>query len=471
MINSAKNKEFVNDFWDKTIIPILSKYISIPCKSIDYDPNWQTSGYLAKAAALIAEWIKSQNLPGISTEIVSLQGKTPLIFVDIPASTKELADKTVVFYGHFDKMPESEGWSEGFGPWTPVLKNDLLYGRGGVDDGYAAFLPIAVIKSLHEQKIAYPRCVMLLESAEESGSIGFMDYVHHLKNKIGEPTIIAVMDAGGEDYDHMWCTTSLRGMVDGILKVEVLTRAVHSGMGTGIIPSSFRILRELLSRVENEKTGELLPEFSVSIPNERVEQAKLIAKIIGKKLYTSQPFAEGVKPVTEKLEELVLNSTWRSGLEVISMEGFPPIANAGNVIRPTTSAKISVRLPPNCDPTKVGELLKKTFETKVPYDAKVTFTPGSGIAGWNAPTMEKSLIDAINIASKTYFGNEVAHVGCGGSIGIVQMLGEVYPSTKFIITGAEGPGSNGHGPNESLNVAAAKKLTCCMSHILASYFK
>lgn len=471
-MNSTKNCEFINKYWDEEVIPALSKYISIPCKSLDFDPDWKKTGHLDAATKHVVDWVNSQGIKGTKAEIIYLKEYTPVIFVEIPASTEALADKTVMFYSHIDKMPESEGWDKGYGPWTPVLKDNKLFGRGAVDDGYAAFLPIVAIKSLLSQGLHHPRCVLLLESAEESGSVGFEDYISHLKDKIKNPDLIIVSDAGGEDFDHLWITSSLRGIVEGTLRVEVLERAVHSGMGTGIIPSSFRIMRELLSRIEDSKTGELLlPEFYVDIPKERIEQAKALAKTLGEKVYNSYPFSSGVKPVVDKFDEIILNSTWRPGLAVIAADGFQTLDNAGNVIRPFTTLDLSFRIPPNCDPKKLVDKIKQIFESNPPYNAKITFTEGANSPGWDAPAMPAHLSKALDEASKTYFGKDAAYVGCGGGIGVVKMMGDLFPKAQFIVTGIEGPGSNAHGPNESLNIDAAKKLTCCMSDILQTYSK
>jgi acetylornithine deacetylase/succinyl-diaminopimelate desuccinylase-like protein len=466
IINKNATQEFISSFWDKEIIPKLSEYISIPCKTPALDPEWQKNGYLQKAAELVVNWVKTQNIPGTKAEIITLPEKAPFVFVDIPGKS----DKTVLFYGHLDKMPETEGWLPDLGAWKPVLKNDCLYGRGGADDGYAAFAPIAAIKALQAQGIPHARCVMLLEGAEECGSVGFEEYLTKLDKAIGTPDVIVINDSDASNYDQIWCTTSLRGIVAGDLTVEILKEGVHSGVGSGIAPSTFRIIRQLLSRLEDEKSGKLkLKDLHVKIPAERMKQAKQLAKILGTKVYKDLPFVQGAQPLSKNVTELLLNQTWRPTLCVIGAAGIPLPADAGNVLRPSTTLKLSVRIPPNCNPEKIKKLLKKTFEKNPPHGAKVTFTPGQSISGWNAPSTAPWLAKALDEASLGFFGKKTAYMGMGGGIGVVMMMGEKYPNVQFVVSGAAGPNSNAHGPNELLYIPVAKKYTCCIAEVLAAH--
>jgi len=467
---SLSNKEitqFIDKFWDKDIIPNLSEFISIPCKTPSLDPDWQKNKYLRKAAEFVADWINSQNIPGAQVQILQIPDKSPFIYVDIPGKS----DKTVLFYGHLDKMPEAEGWREGLGPWTPVLEDDRLYGRGSVDDGYAAFTPIAAIKALQEQGIPHARCVMMLEASEECGSPDFDDYLKHLENHLGIPDLIICIDAGGDDNKHLWCTTSLRGIVAGTLRVEILTKGVHSGTASGIVPSTFRIIRSILSRFEDQDTGKILSkDFYVDIPEKRLQQTKELAKILGDKIYKELPFVAGAMPVTTDATELLLNKTWRPALGVIGAEGIPLPKDAGNVLRPVTSLSLSVRIPPYLKPELLSKKLKEILEKDPPYGAKITFTPSIGFCGWNAPETADWLEQSLQHAAETYFGSSPAYLGEGGSIGIVQMLGEKYPNAQFVISGLCSSDANAHGPNEFLCISAAKKFTCCVAEILAAHY-
>lgn len=467
ILNKETTVKFIDNFWDQEIIPSLSEYIKIPCKTPALDSEWKENRYLHQASELIANWIKKQNLPNATVEILQIPERTPFILVEIPGQI----DNTVLFYGHFDKMPESEGWSDGMGPWQPVLKDGKLYGRGAVDDGYAAFTPVCAIKALQEQGIPHARCVMMLEATEECGSPDFASYLELIQPRIGKPDLLICVDAGGDDNEQLWCTTSLRGSIAGNLRVEVLTQALHSGSYSGIVPSSFRIARQLLSRLEDEKTGEfLIKDFYVDIPEERLEQTKALAKMLGESFYKDIPFAEGVEPVTKDITELLLNKTWRPTLSVIGADGLPLPKNAGNALRPMTSLQMSVRIPPNTNPVKLAEKLKEVFEKDVPYNAKVSFTPWQQFCGWNAPETASWLSSVLAESSEMYFGNKPAYVGEGGSIGVIQMLGEKYPETQFVVSGVATADTCSHGPNEYLPVPAVKKFTCCIAEILATHF-
>jgi acetylornithine deacetylase/succinyl-diaminopimelate desuccinylase-like protein len=373
-------------------------------------------------------------------------------------------------YGHLDKQPEMAGWAEGTGPWQPVLKDDKLYGRGGADDGYAMFASLAALLALREQKVAHARTVILIEAGEESGSPDLPFYIDHLAARIGTPDLVVCLDSGAGNYDQLWLTTSLRGMVSGNLTVRVLTEGVHSGAASGIVPSSFRILRRLLSRVEDEVTGRMtLPELFVEIPSDRQKQAKETAAILGDEVWSGIPFAGGTQPMAEEGAELILEKTWRPQLAVTGMDGYPLPANGGNVLLPFSVAKLSLRLPPTLDAEKSRAAMKQALETNPPYHAEVTFDGSDAFNGWNAPVLAPWLEDSLNRASLAAFGKPVAFHGEGGSIPFMAMLGEKFPNTQFVVAGVLGPHSNAHGPNEFLHIPFAKKLSACIAAILADH--
>ena len=457
---------FINDIWDSSIIPTLCEYIRIPNKSPAFDPNWQSHGYMEKAVELAANWCKQQAVKDMQLSIHRLPDRTPVLLLDIPGQS----DKTILLYGHLDKQPEMTGWDADLDPWKPVIKNNRLYGRGGADDGYAVFAAVTAIKALQTQNIPHARCVILIETCEESGSYDLPYYVDHLQTEIGTPDLVICLDSGCGNYEQMWCTTSLRGMVVGELKVEILTEGVHSGSASGIVPSSFRILRQLLSRVENENTGEILLEaLHTNIPDDRLTQAKAVADTLKDNIWQDFPFVKNAKPVTQKNLDLVLNHTWKPALSITGMAGIPPLENAGNVLRPQTTAKLSFRLPPTCHAEQAGIKIKNILEANPPYAAKVEFKIQSSTNGWNAPVMAKWLEKAVNKASQDYFNKPALYWGEGGSIPFMGMLGEKFPQAQFVITGVLGPHSNAHGPNEFLDLPTAKRITGCIASIIADH--
>jgi acetylornithine deacetylase/succinyl-diaminopimelate desuccinylase-like protein len=377
---------------------------------------------------------------------------------------------TVLLYGHLDKQPEMVGWGEGLGPWTPVRRGDKLYGRGAGDDGYAAFAALTAIETLQRQNIPHARCVVLIEACEESGSYDLPAYVEALASRIGTPSLIVCLDSGCADYEHLWGTTSLRGIVNGVLTVEVLTEGIHSG-ASGIVPSSFRILRSLLSRVEDERTGEIrLRDLHVDVPGERMEQARAVAELAGKKLAETYPLVPGMRLVQDDPLERVLAGTWRPALSITGADGLPQPTDGGNVLRPRTAAKLSLRLPPTVSAVHAAARVKQTLESDPPYGARVTFeVEPPGGTGWDAPATEQWLLDAMQQASQTYFGQPAMFQGIGGSIPFMAMLGERYPRAQFMITGVMGPGSNAHGPNEFVHLPTGVRVTACVSHVLAAH--
>jgi acetylornithine deacetylase/succinyl-diaminopimelate desuccinylase-like protein len=458
----------VEQVWEDSAIPALTEYMRIPNKSPAFDPEWETHGYMRDAVKLMEAWARDHLPQGATLEIVQLPGRTPLMFIEIPGDS----NATILLYGHLDKQPEMVGWADGMGPWTPVRKGDKLFGRGGADDGYAMFAALAAIGALRDQTIPHARCVVVIEACEESGSPDLPFYVDHLASRIGEPSLVICLDSGCGDYERLWLTTSLRGMASGSLTIRVLEEGVHSGDASGVVPSSFRILRQLLSRLEDEKTGEILPEtLQVEIPAQRIAQASDAARILGDSLYSKFPFAGRTGPMSDDLAELVLNRTWRPQLAVIGMDGLPLPQNAGNVLLPYTMARLSLRLPPTLPGSEAGGVLKQLLEDAPPYHSDVRFEGAESASGWNAPALSPWLEKAVGRASIMAFGPPAAYMGEGGSIPFMAMLGEKFPRTQFLVTGVLGPHSNAHGPNEFLHIPTARRVTMAVASVIADHYR
>jgi len=452
--------------WQGSIVERLQEYVRIPNKSVMFDPEWQAHGYMDQAAKLIADWCRTQPIEGMTVEVRTLPGLTPIVFVDVPGEV----DDCVLLYGHLDKQPEFTGWLPGLSPWEPVIRDGKLYGRGGADDGYAAFSSLAAIAALKEQKIPLPRCVLLIEASEESGSIHLPAHLRALGTTIGDPSLVICLDAEAGNYDQVWCTTSLRGNLTGELNVRMLTEGVHSGMGTGIAATPFRIAQQVLARLENPVNGDILVDaLQVSIPADRRAQISAAAKVLGDAVAQKMPFAKGVQPLSDDPVELLINTTWRATLAITGADGLPAVQNAGNVLLPEITLKLSLRLPPTVDAAKATAAVKATLERDPPYGAQITFKSAGGAGGWNAPPFSPSLEESISAASRKVFGKDAVSVGCGGTIPFMGMLGEQFPKTQFFITGVLGPHSNAHGPNEFLHLDYAEKLTVCVALVLADH--
>jgi acetylornithine deacetylase/succinyl-diaminopimelate desuccinylase-like protein len=453
-------------FWDDAIVPALVDYIRIPAKSPHFDHDWRAHGYIEDAAKLAAAWCERNPVPGMKLEIVRLGERTPCLFIDVPGTA---AGGPVLMYGHLDKQPEMTGWREGLGPWVPVMEDGKLYGRGGADDGYAVFCAIAALRQLHEEKRPHRRCVILIECCEESGSFDLPPYLDALAPRIGTPSLVVALDSGCGNYNQLWGTTSLRGLLNGVLTVEVLTEGVHSGDASGVVASSFRIARALIDRIDDSRTGAVVKDFHVDIPGERKRQAELAAQVLGDEVWRKFPFVPGMKAMGADNAERILNRTWRPMLAVTGADGLPAPANAGNVLRPKTQIVLSLRLPPTLDAQRAAEKMKTLLESDPPYGARVRYEYGQAARGWNAPALVPWLERTLDESSRRHYGQPAMWMGEGGTIPFMAMLGEKFPQAQFFITGVLGPHSNAHGPNEFLHLDYAKRLTACVADVLTAH--
>ena len=475
ILNAAQALSQVTAQWDSDIVQQITDYIAIPAKSPTFDSDWAQHGYIDTVMRNAAAWVEAQKVEGLTLEVVRLEGRTPVLFFEIPA-TRPDSTQTVLMYGHLDKQPEFTGWRNDLSPWAAKYEGGKLYGRGAADDGYAVYASIAAVQALKAQNVSHPRIVGLIETCEESGSYDLLPYVNALRTRLGEVALVVCLDSGAGNYDQLWLTTSLRGNAAGVLKVEILTEGVHSGDASGLVPSSFRILRHVLDRLEDSKTGRLLPQsFHCEIPPDRLLQAQATAKILGDEIYKRFPWAhydcEGAStfalPTTTDPVEALLNRTWRPTLSVTGAEGFPALKDAGNVLRPYTAFKLSLRFPPLIDASVAVQELKALLEDNAPYQAKVTFESNGGATGWNAPSTVPWFDNALNDASQSFFGAPCGTIGQGGTIPLMSMLSKGFPKAQMMVCGVLGPKSNAHGPNEFLNVPYAKKLTAAVAHVMA----
>jgi acetylornithine deacetylase/succinyl-diaminopimelate desuccinylase-like protein len=332
------------------------------------------------------------------------------------------------------------------------------------------------VQALKAQKVAHPRIVGLVETCEESGSYDLLPYVDALRPRLGDVGLVICLDSGAGNYEQLWLTTSLRGMASGTLKVQILTEGVHSGDASGLVPSSFRIMRQVLDRLEDSKTGRLLPEsFHCEVPAERAQQARATAAILGDEVYKRFPWAHYdcggstafALPTTTDPVEALINRTWTPTLSVTGAEGFPALQDAGNVLRPYTAFKLSLRLPPLVDAGQAVQELKALLEDNAPYQAHVTFESNGGATGWNAPSTAPWFEQALNASSLAHFGAPCGYIGQGGTIPLMNMLSQGFPAAQMMVCGVLGPKSNAHGPNEFLHVPYAKKLTAAVAEVIA----
>lgn len=459
---------WISEQVDSNLTPTIADFVRIPNQSRAFDPEWATNGLQQKACHFCMDWAKKLDVKGLSLELIEEEGRTPVVLgiIDVPNKP------TVLMYGHIDKQPPlTNDWAEGLHPYEPVIKDGKMYGRGGADDGYAFFSSLLIIKALQQFGIPHNRIVLYFETDEESGSADLIYFLQQRKAQIGEPSLVICLDSGCCDYEHMCLTTTLRGVYNFALKVEVSTEGVHSGSSSGILPDSFRILRDVIDQFECSKTGRLPSDLYVNIPSDKYDQAYgLIGEMKGK-LDFGFPFLEGVEPVEHDTFKQYLNRIWHPTLTCIGSDGLPNLKNAGNVLRPYTTLALSVRLPPSLPKEEAVATIKKFFaNVKVPHNAKLTFIDGSSGQGFNCPAYEPKLKEIIDEAGEKFFNTKVLYYGEGGSIPFINELAQMFPKSQFIVTGVLGPKSNAHGPNEFLHLPYMKKLILSLSKILQGYY-
>jgi acetylornithine deacetylase/succinyl-diaminopimelate desuccinylase-like protein len=440
--------------WEERILPALSDYTRIPCLSPAFDPDWVANGHIMAAAELLRDWVKEQDA-ALDVEIVQLPGRTPVLLVDNGGS-----GDPILCYGHMDKQPPLGEWRAGLSPFEPVREGDLLYGRGTADDGYSTF---AAVTGLLAAGGGRGRVLILIEASEESGSPDLSAYVAHLAERIGRPRLVICLDSGGLSFDRLWLTSSLRGNLVATVRVDVLTEGIHSGAGGGVVPSSFRILRRILSRIEDESSGEiLLPQLrGAGMPE--AHRANLEA-IAGEFPDSAMPVVDGLHLLTSDTVSRLTARTWSAALEVTGMEGIPAPRDGGNVLRPYTTLKFSLRLPPDVDARAATDALISAITTD--EGAHVTIDLESPANGWIAPPLDDEISAILSRVSKERFGLPHAFVGEGGSIPFLSDLQRGFPGTQFVATGVLGPHSNAHGPNESLHIPMAKAVTHAVAELL-----
>ena len=453
---------------DNGVIPTLMEYIRVPSLSPLFDPNWETNGLMEQAQNILLSYVNSLQIKGYSQEILKEPGKPWMYFGEIQATNPGLG--TIFIYGHMDKQPHFPNWIEGTNNSDPAIIDEKLYGRGGADDGYAIPSAALLIKTLQDSGIPHGRIVIIGESEEESGSPNLKYYIEKLKKKIGNPDLIICLDSGAGDYEHLWLTSTLRGLVSGDLTVKVLKNGMHSGAASGIVPSSFRIIRQLIERIEDSYTGKvLIQEMYQDITDLDYAKAESVAKVLGWSVFDTIEWNKFTSPVTTDITQAIINKTLKPTLSVIGADGFPSCSLAGNVLRPFTTLSLSIRLPPSVNATLAANKLFEILTSDPPYNATVEFNNMDAGNGFKAPELDQWMEDALNKASNKYFGFDFLYMGEGGSIPFMGMLNKMFPTAKFVVTGVCGPSSNTHSANEFLHIPYLKKLLPCLAALIAAH--
>jgi acetylornithine deacetylase/succinyl-diaminopimelate desuccinylase-like protein len=469
-MDQKKLRDVIARAWADDVIPSLSGLVAIPALSPSFDSSWAAAGYLGAAVDHVASWVAARDRT-VPYEVVELEGRSPLLLVDVPASAGTAGHGTVLIYGHLDKQPALGDWSAGLGPWRPVLRDGRLYGRGAADDGYAGYAAVTALEAVRAAGGEHSRAVILLETAEESGSPDLPAYLEYLADRLGEVDLVICLDSGGgTDYKRLWLTSSLRGMVTATVTVRVLEAGVHSGIAGGIVPSSFRVMRQLLDRLEDPLTGEVrLPEMNVPVPASRQAEAAAFAALEPGAVGRGIPFVAGMSAAAEDPVELILNNTWRPSLSVTGGDGLPESALAPAVLRQATSLRLSFRTPPTANAAAARSALVKAVTTDVPYGAQVEVHDFVTLDGWSAPEPSPWLAATLDGLTGPVFSEPYRQLGIGGGIPFMEMLGHRYPGADFVVTGAVGADSNMHVPDEWLNIEYAEQVTAAVASILDAH--
>lgn len=446
--------------WEAEVLPALVRYGEIPSLSPDFDPQWEETGHIARAAELLRAWADARAVDGLEVVVIAPTGRTPVVLADAPPTRG--AQGTVLVYGHLDKQPPMGEWRDGLAPFSPVREGDRLYGRGIADDGYALFAALTAVELLDAFGIPRPRVVALIEASEESGSPDLPAHLGALAERLGRPDLVVCLDSGCLTYDRLWLTTSLRGNLVATIRVQVLTEGVHSGSAGGIVPTSFRVLRLLLDRLEDPVTGEVrLRALHAEVPEaHRPDGAVPWA---ASEVFPAVP---GLVLAGDSEADRLVRRAWAPALTVTGMDGVPSVRDGGNVLRPFTTAKLSVRLPPTVDAAMAAAAVDSALSSDPPSGAQVSVHVETPATGWAAPPLEPWALDAFARASTDVFGRGPGSLGEGGTIPFLAMLDARYPGVPLVATGVLGPGSNAHGPNEFLHVPMAEAVTMATARLL-----
>jgi acetylornithine deacetylase/succinyl-diaminopimelate desuccinylase-like protein len=448
-------------------IELLESFVSIRSLSPAFDPLWREHGEISRALDLFGTWASTLEIPGLRWRRSDISGRTPALVVEIPPSSQRESSGGVLIYGHLDKQPASAPWHEDTDPFVATRSGDLLYGRGVVDDGYSLPCALLALESLAQAGLEYPRTTVIIEASEESGSPDLDAHIDALMSLLGDVELVICLDSGGLDDRRLWVTTSLRGNLVLTVDVEVLQHGVHSGSAGGVVPSSFRIMRQILDRLEDSTTGEVIPDFlRPSIPSSVLEHALELANDLDDPLARAFPIVDGLVLDGSSGEERIVRQTWGPSVAYTGVDGMPPLKDGGNVLRPHTTVKISLRLPPTIEAASAQESLVDLLSSDPPSGSRVTVRAETPANGWVAPPFSRLVAGALEEGSRAGFHELPGFCGEGGSIPFLSTLVDRFPHAQVVATGALIPGSNAHGPDESLQISTAVGVCTAVAHLL-----
>ena len=462
-------RKYIEKMFTYNTLPNLMNFIRIPNLSPAFDNNWNTNGYLLKAANLIISFAKSLEIKNAEINLIQDQGYTPLIYIDIQSSRKN-DTRTVLFYSHFDKQPHGTGWDENKGPTKPVIENNRLFGRGSVDDGYASFSILTAIKACQDHNCPLPRIFCIFEGAEESTDEHLTYYFDKLMPIIGNNIIAFIpLDSGGSDYDRLWITNSLRGVLNLYLKIQTLDNNCNFGPeASGRIAENLFLLRKSLEGIFDTNTGEVKIDelHAKEIPKNIEEEMNKEIEIVGDKFFNGIPLYEGVQPLKTDVKEAMINLRWKPTCVISGIDNCPQIEENGFGVYKSINVRISMRIPPGINVANGIEAIKKAINNNIYFGAKISLERFGYADGWYLNKISDRTKNILKKASLEFFGNESIFKGVGGTIPFITYFQSKYPDTDIICTGICGDDSFEHGPNENLNLDACKKMILVLCYYI-----
>ena len=387
---------------------------------------------------------------GLNARVTSSKNSKPAVLAQTEIDPSK---KTVLLYAHHDVQPVGDINKWNTDPFKSEIINGRLFARGSGDNKAGVVTHYEVVKNLLETLPVNIK--IFIEGEEEIGSPYMSEFIGENREDL-EADVIVIADSGNIKSGVPTITTSLRGLVDGVIVIDQQMEPVHSGLGGGVVPDAFMILSRIIASFHNDK-GELL--------------------------------IEGLTPteqdVFELSDEFVKSSLSSNGVELFEMDSYskrlwlepalsilaidaPPVAESVNLLIPKAKAKVSLRLPPTEDPDHAMNMLEKHVKENTPFNANVEFIPeakGKGILVDPKNEFSSKLIESFN----KNWENKVAYMGVGGSIPFANVFINEFPNSEIVLVGAGDEEGNAHAPNESVNIDDIKRLITSLIDALSSY--
>ena len=376
---------------------------------------------------------------------------------------------TVFLYAHHDVQPTNylKQWQSP--PWELTRRDGRLFGRGAADDKGAITAQLAAVAAWLKTEGQLPVNIkMVVEGEEEIGSSNLLDFFREHQQRL-HSDVIVVCDTENLETGLPSITYALRGVVAVLVEVESANLPVHSGMAGGALADAALALNVILSRLYWGNGPLPIPHFYDRVrpltPSERqtlsslpFDEAKIRAEL---GILPSVRFAlEGKANVYEQ--------TWRKPAVTVIAQEASSIEGASNQVLPRAGAIVSCRIVPDQEPQEVYEQLKAVLTADPPWGVRVKVEEhGKPVKWWMTDPTGPAFEAAVD-AMRQGFSHDPISIGCGGTIGFVGPLAELFGGAPALLLGIEDPQSNAHAPNESLHEGDWKNLMRSLAHLFAN---